>query len=126
MIRTTLLASVSALALLIANDVKAADMAIKAPRPMIAPAPVYSWTGCYVGAHVGWGRSRNGHHQTAQSFATAAGFAASGRVDSSGGLFGGQVGCNYQFAGSWVVGAQGDIAGTDASSVVLIIFRSPL
>ena len=28
----------------------AADMALKAPPP---PAPVYSWTGCYVGGNGG-------------------------------------------------------------------------
>jgi len=34
----------------------AADMAVKAPPP--PPAPVYRWTGCYIGGNVGglWGR----------------------------------------------------------------------
>jgi outer membrane immunogenic protein len=41
-------------------------------------------------------------------------------LNTSGALFGGQVGCNYQFAGwspwagsNWVIGIQGDFAGTD-------------
>jgi outer membrane immunogenic protein len=121
--KTVLLASVSAIALFIAADVYAADLA---PRPFVkapvaVPAPVYSWTGCYVGAHVGWGWGRNNHSQTGShnsngqpSFSGS----ASGRVDSSGGLFGGQLGCNYQFAGNWVIGAQGDIAAADINGRV--------
>ena len=39
----------------------AADMPVKAPQAAPPPAPVYSWTGWYVGANVGygWGRSSN-------------------------------------------------------------------
>jgi outer membrane immunogenic protein len=110
-----LLASVSIAALFIASEVNAADLAVKA-RPMAVPAPVYSWTGCYVGAHVGWGWGRNRHNQAALVSGGSGGLFLgefSGNVDSSGGLFGGQVGCNYQFAGNWVVGAQGDIAAAD-------------
>jgi outer membrane immunogenic protein len=33
----------------------AADMPIKAPPPMTAPAAVYNWTGLYVGVNGGWG-----------------------------------------------------------------------
>jgi outer membrane immunogenic protein len=36
----------------------AADMAVKAPTPPI-PAPVFSWTGFYVGANVGGAWSPN-------------------------------------------------------------------
>jgi outer membrane immunogenic protein len=114
--KSVLLASVSIAALFIAAEANAADLAVKAPRPMMA-APVYSWTGCYVGAHVGWGWGRNNHGQTSSFFSGSSGgatsVAAAGRVDSSGGLFGGQVGCNYQFASNWVAGIQGDVAGTD-------------
>jgi hypothetical protein len=39
----------------------AADMAVKAPPKPTAPAPVYSWTGCYVGVSGGyvWNRARS-------------------------------------------------------------------
>ena len=48
----------AAAALLIAGTAasSAADMAVKAP-PVVAPAPIWSWTGFYIGGHVGagWG-----------------------------------------------------------------------
>jgi outer membrane immunogenic protein len=113
--KSTLLASVSIAALFVASGASAADLAVKA-RPMVAAAPVYSWTGCYVGAQVGWGWGRNNHTQTG-SFSSGLPQSRSGRVDTSGGLFGGQVGCNYQFSSNWVVGIQGDVAGTDFNGV---------
>ena len=125
--KSGLLASVSIAALFVASGAGAADLPVKA-RPMpVAAAPVYSWTGCYVGAHVGWGRGRHNHTQS--NFASFSGgsnvlSAASGRADSSGGLFGGQVGCNYQFASNWVVGIQGDIAGTNLNGQVQDALRA--
>jgi outer membrane immunogenic protein len=112
--RPLLLASASVAALFIASQASAADLAVKA-RPMMVPAPVYSWTGCYVGGHVGWGWGHQRHNQAVAFSGSSGGTSvanASGKVDSSGGLFGAQVGCNYQFSGNWVVGVQGDIAGT--------------
>jgi outer membrane immunogenic protein len=116
-----LLASASPVALLLGSSADAADLARKAPAPMVAPAPVYSWTGCYVGGHVGWGWGRNNYTESSTtnffnslgSFTRSASSAASAGVDTSGGLFGGQLGCNYQFAPTWVFGVQGDFAGTD-------------
>jgi outer membrane immunogenic protein len=111
--KSTLLASVSIAALFIVNGANAADLAVKA-RPMVAAAPVYSWTGCYVGVHAGWGWGRNHANQTGTSFSNSVGaFSSSSRIDTSGALFGGQVGCNYQFSGNWVAGIQFDAAGTD-------------
>ena len=54
-----LLATVSALALVSARPALAADlgrMPVKAAPP--APVRVFSWTGCYLGGHVGWGWGR--------------------------------------------------------------------
>jgi outer membrane immunogenic protein len=121
--RRELLASVSAIALLLASAstitllsdrADAADLApaYKAPPP--APVPVYSWTGCYVGAQVGWGWGHNNASEhAASSFSGGPGVSRNTGVNTNGALFGGQVGCNYQFAGNWVIGAQGDFAGTD-------------
>jgi outer membrane immunogenic protein len=117
--RKQLLTGVSAVALFVAGSsavtlfsdpADAADLRAPvraAPAPI--PAPVYSWTGCYVGAHVGWGWGNN-HFTETSAFHGSGGTAG---IDTNGALFGGQVGCNYEFWGNWVVGVQGDFAGTD-------------
>src|SRR5262249_45480111 len=65
-------------------------------RPPPRPLPFYTWTGFYVGAHVG-----------------AGGFDSGG----GGGLIGGgQVGYNFQFNPQWVLGVEGDFAGTTIGS----------
>src|SRR5262249_51215334 len=62
-----LLGSVATGALIAAGSANAADLAVKAPRvaPVAPPVPVFSWTGCFVGAHVGWGWGR---HDVTESF----------------------------------------------------------
>jgi outer membrane immunogenic protein len=89
--------------------VLAADLPLRTKAPVMA-APVFSWTGCYVGAQVGGGWSRHDITEFNQSNTPKT---VTGALDSSGGLFGGQLGCNYQSAGMFVVGVQGDIAGTN-------------
>lgn len=127
--KSALLASVSIVALSVASGASAADLPLKA-RPMpVAAAPIYSWTGCYVGAHVGWGQGRHNHTHNGLINSFSGGgtsVAAGGRVDSSGGLFGGQVGCNYQFASNWVIGIQGDVAGTDFNGKVQDAFGATI
>jgi outer membrane immunogenic protein len=107
-------ASVSA-AMLFSTPADAADLrpAMKAPPPMAPAAPVFSWTGCYVGAHVGWGWGHANSTETSFAPASFSPKSTSSGINTNGALFGGQVGCNYQFAGAWVVGIQGDFAGTD-------------
>jgi outer membrane immunogenic protein len=84
----------------------AADMApryAKAPPP--APVTVYNWTGCYVGGNVGGGWART--DQTRVSRLGVPFPANYGSSDNSEVIGGGQIGCDYQFAGNWVVGIQG-------------------
>lgn len=76
----------------------AADMPVKAPVYK-APAPVFSWTGCYLGGNAGYGWSK-------QTYIDPATGLAFNRFTSDGGAVGGQVGCDYQ-SGVWVVGVQG-------------------
>ena len=56
-----LLGTVGLLALGIGAPASAADMAArpytKAPPPVVAP--IYDWTGFYIGGNGGWGQSRN-------------------------------------------------------------------
>jgi outer membrane immunogenic protein len=82
----------------------AADMPVKAP---LAPVVrVVSWTGCYVGAGGGYGM----WNQDNQTFFNSSGVALEQQhTDGGRGWFGtGQVGCDYQFAPRWVIGAFGD------------------
>ncbi|WP_431203798.1 outer membrane protein [Bradyrhizobium betae] len=114
-----LLAAVSQIALVAASGADAADIQLKA-APRIA-APVYSWTGCYVGAHVGFGWGRHDVAASNSSFGPgdgASGSTSTNALDSGSGIFGGQLGCNYQFSGNWVVGLQGDFAGTSLGGEV--------
>ena len=91
-----LLATV-AIAALASASALAADMppAYKA-APMMAPAPVATWTGCYVGGNIGG------------AFGNASASTTGGEVsgDGSGFAGGGQVGCDYEFGGGFVIGAR--------------------
>jgi outer membrane immunogenic protein len=58
--KKVLFGSVAVVALIAANAASAADMAIKAaPR---GPAPVATWTGCYVNGGAGYGLFRQEQH----------------------------------------------------------------
>lgn len=83
---------------------QAADLS--APIPMKAPvaAPAFSWTGFYLGAHLGYGWGR-----TTYTDATLPGWQLINKPDGI--LGGGQVGYNHQF-GALVVGIEGDISAT--------------
>jgi outer membrane immunogenic protein len=111
-VKTLLLAAASSV--VIAGGAMAADMPLKAAP--YQPPVVFSWTGCYVGAHWGWGwgkKTGNGSY-TEEGVTFATSFGSFNNNKLSGALFGGQIGCNYQWPGSqWVIGLQGDIAGTD-------------
>src|SRR5450755_2300580 len=114
-----LLSAVGLVALGMAAPASAADLAArpytKAPPPMIAP--IYDWTGFYIGANGGWGQSHS-----CVDFLNAGGVAvAQGCGDRSGGLFGGQLGYRWQ-ANQWVFGleAQGDWADFSNQRVSLL------
>jgi outer membrane immunogenic protein len=100
------LVSAIALAALAGAPATAADLArpvYKAPPP---PPPVYfSWTGCYVGGNVGglWVHREFTDRLVGDPF-----FGQTFSTNTSTWIGGVQAGCNYQFAGGWVVGIQGD------------------
>ena len=76
----------------------AADLSRPAPAPYYkAPvvAPVFSWTGFYIGLNGGGGFGRSAWDST-------------GSFNTSGGLVGGTIGYNYQI-GQAVVGLEGDV-----------------
>jgi len=90
----------------------AADLPAKA-RPVVVPAPVWSWTGFYLGAHVGagWGNTESAITGLVAPVAVAFNFPLS-QTSSSGFLGGVQAGYNWQ-AGGFVFGVQGDFSGAD-------------
>ena len=109
-----LLGTVGLVALGMAAPAMAADMPYKAPPPAPYVAPIYDWTGFYIGANGGWGQSRN-----------CVDFFERLRLDGcrerSGGLVGGQIGYRWQ-ASQWVFGleAQGDWADLSNTRVSLL------
>src|SRR6266852_4048301 len=115
-----LLTSVAGVALLAAGAISAsaADLYRKAP-PVVAPPPppppAFSWTGCYTGVHTGWGWGEKKFRDARrdQYFIDTSSSVRESKLDTSGPLFGGQLGCDYQFGfgkgaglGNWVIGIQ--------------------
>jgi outer membrane immunogenic protein len=111
--RTLLLSGVALAALAVGGPTLAADMPLKAP-PMVA-APEFNWSRCYVGAHAGygWGRNTNDFGNAIASGPTEAeGFPAEFgpfNHNTSGGVVGGQIGCNKEFSNHWLVGIEGEL-----------------
>ncbi|MGF9762609.1 outer membrane beta-barrel protein [Microvirga sp. 0TCS3.31] len=87
-----------------AGAAAAADLPVRSapPAPIIAAAPLFTWTGFYVGVNAGFGWSNDDFD--------AVDFADDG--DDGGFVGGAQVGYNYQI-GSFVVGLEGDIQYAD-------------
>src|SRR5262245_49565837 len=117
MMKKTFLAGAAVAAIAVATQASAADLAVRAPVYKAPPtdATVFSWTGCYVGGHVGWGWSRKKIDETAIATVsrTTRTVNVSGNIDASGAVFGGQIGCNYQFASNFVIGVEGSASATD-------------
>ncbi len=90
----------------------AADLPVRKAPPVVVP--VYSWTGCYVGGHVGGVWVRKEWFDKDPLSATLG--LSDGSHDPSGFIGGFQGGCDYQFAGGFVIGIAGDYAWTDADA----------
>lgn len=96
---------------LIANG-SAADLVVKAPPPVTS-----NWTGWYVGGNIGGGWS----HRTANTSPNDPGAATllsavpipAESFSTSGVLGGVQVGYNYQFNRTWLVGVEADFDWAD-------------
>jgi len=71
------------------------------PAPVPVYAPIYNWTGFYIGINGGgaWGDSK---------------WDSAGKFDVSGGMVGGTIGYNWQVS-QWVFGLEGDIDWTNIS-----------
>jgi outer membrane immunogenic protein len=100
-----LLASASFIVLSSAT-VLAADLPLQTKTSVMA-APMFSWTGCYVGAHIGAGAMHDSYTGG----------------NGNGGLAGGQVGCNYQ-DGNWVFGVEGEGSWSGIKTNTSVLFSS--
>jgi outer membrane immunogenic protein len=108
----------------VAGPAMAADLARPIKRRPIVVAPVYSWTGFYVGGNIGysWGDARTDIAGSATTVAlpiffggfpgNRVAFADSNTARLNGVVGGGQVGYNYQFSPRWVLGFEADIQGS--------------
>ena len=83
----------------------------KGPQPP-PPVPYFSWTGLYIGAHVGGGWGRKDWGDRTDFFGVSPFPFADGNRDHDGFIGGGQIGANYQL-GPWVIGAGVDASGSD-------------
>jgi outer membrane immunogenic protein len=86
----------------LAADLGARPAYTKAPA---AYAPIYNWTGFYVGGHIGG------------AFGSDNGFIGTTNGGNDGRFLGGlQVGADYQFAPNWVVGIEGQYSWLGSSN----------
>ena len=105
----------AALAVTIVAPARAADLPLKTETTFAAR---FSWTGCYLGGHLGGGFAQKDITDPAQLVQDL--FLGLGSTDGitmvspspRGVVIGGQIGCDYQFAPSWVVGIEGAASGS--------------
>ncbi|MXQ13204.1 outer membrane protein [Microvirga makkahensis] len=107
-----LLAGVAGAALAAATA-SAADLPVREapPAPIIAAAPIFTWTGFYAGVNAGWGW-RSDDDETVVLGGAVPGTLFFENGDDGGFVGGGQIGYNYQI-GSFVVGLEADIQWAD-------------
>ncbi len=104
----TLALVVAASTTMLAAPALAADLRMPVKAPVVAPAPYFNWSGCYVGVHGGgaWGDKR--------AFIAPPSGAPIFAFDTSGGLAGGQAGCDFQ-TGAFVFGLEGSASWASIS-----------
>src|SRR6516165_154180 len=111
--KKVIFANLAALAL--AGQAIAADLPVK-PEPPFAQR--FNWTGCYAGMHVGGGfasKSITDPVLLVQDTLIAPGTTTGITTVSpqpSGVVAGGQIGCDYEFASSIVIGVEGAASGS--------------
>jgi outer membrane immunogenic protein len=114
--------AIAALVVGLASSAYAADLPVKAPAPAPVMAPVWNWNGFYIGINGGysWGHSsRDLNFFNPLNGVLLATGTGQGR-DMNGGLFGGQIGYNWQMS-NWVFGLEADAqwTGQKGSTTVL-------
>ena len=127
LMKKLLLGSVALAALAICGPAWAADMPRKAPAaaPAAAPAPpAVTWTGCYVGGNIGGGWALKDWANPSDDIDGGGNPGDRGTAALGGFVGGGQIGCDYQFSGSWVIGIQGMGDGSTLKGDIFDSFAS--
>ena len=118
-----LIATIAAVAM--SGAASAADMSMPLKARPVMPAPVYSWTGCYIDAGGGYGMWNQSHY----NFFNTTGVVNTAEQTTGGRGYYGEVGggCDYQFAmgnlGNFVIGVLGgydfmDLKGSYTDSFI--------
>jgi outer membrane immunogenic protein len=127
------LSGIAGAALMAIAPANAADLVPLYKAPAIVPVRVFSWTGCYIGGNIGWGRGRDtvsipnlGETTGVPELSGVSLPSVTG--NASGVVSGGQVGCNNQFAPNWVIGIEGDGEAANIKGDVTdsVSFTNPL
>ena len=95
----------------------AADLPVKAPPAPVYAPPIFTWTGFYIGGNIGAAWAHSDWHDSL--FGLDWGNTSNARF-----IGGGQIGFNYQFAGSsFVIGAEADFdwAGNNGGNGVTVV-----
>lgn len=121
----------------LASPAFAADLPTK--KAPVAPPPVFTWTGLYIGFNSGyaWADSETVNVGTVNLVdnsllnfgpASAAGGTGTVRARLNGFFFGGQIGYNWQFSERLIAGLEADIqgAGVRGGNNQLSVFQAPL
>jgi outer membrane immunogenic protein len=108
-----LLGTVALIALGATAPALAADLAARpyTKAPAYVPAPIYNWTGFYIGGHVGGAFTGDDNNVYDPSVVTGNG--------NDGTFMGGvQIGYDNQFAPNWVFGLEANYSFLDTNSIV--------
>jgi outer membrane immunogenic protein len=116
-------ATAAALIVAIAAPARAADLSLKTETPFAAR---FNWTGCYLGGHLGGGFAHKDITDPVQLVQDS--FLGAGSTDGittasltpRGAVIGAQIGCDYQFAPSWVVGIEGAASGSTMKGSTIV------
>lgn len=114
--RKILFAQAAVLAVTLTGPAIAADLPMKSEAPYVAPR--FSWTGCYLGGHLGGGKGSKAMTDPVQLVQdTLIGAPITTGITTvttspTGAVIGGEIGCDYQFASNLVVGIEGAASGS--------------
>jgi outer membrane immunogenic protein len=117
------LLGLAAIGALLAGPAMAADLSMPLKAPPAPPAPVYSWTGIYLGINGGYGWA---HENWMDNNGTPVGCDNTPPIPSTcpvsfspdGGIFGGQIGVRYQLNSNFVIGVEGTADWADLNGTV--------